>query len=198
MRKAGFIFSILFFLIVLAGPALALPTIVIDPGHGGHDRGGMPGQRIPEKLYTLDIAKRLSAALRKAGYPTLMTRDGDYFVGLDYRCAVANQSRGAIFVSVHLNGAPREGANGIETYYFSKQSAQLAFAIHSQVLGASGTADRRVRRKAYYVLRNTRGVAVLCECGFLTNRSESARLLTPSYRERLARAIAAGVMARYR
>ncbi len=197
MRKAGFIFSILFFLI-FAGPAMARPTIVIDPGHGGHDRGGMPGQRIPEKPYTLDIGKRLSAVLQKAGYPTLMTRDGDYFVGLDYRCAVANRCPGAVFVSVHLNAGQREGASGIETYFFSKQSAPLALAIHSQVLAAAGTEDRRVRRKAYYVLRNTRGPAVLCECGFLTNRAESARLLTSSHRERLARAIAAGIMARYR
>jgi N-acetylmuramoyl-L-alanine amidase len=48
------------------------------------------------------------------------------------------------------------------------------------------------------VLRNTRGVAVLCECGFLTNPGEASRLLNPAHRERLARAIAAGIMARYR
>lgn len=177
---------------------MALPTIVVDAGHGGHDRGGGPGQRIPEKPYALDIARRLRSALKEAGFPTVMTRDGDYFVTLGGRCAAANSRRGSVFVSVHLNSGQREGANGIETYYYSGKSAGLASAIHSRVLRAAGTEDRRVRRRGFYVLRNTRGVAVLCELGFLTNRSEAAKLLTASHRERLARAIAAGIVAKYR
>lgn len=196
MRKAGFLICILFVLL-LAGPAMARPVIVIDAGHGGQDRGGGPGQRIPEKPYVLDIALRLRNALKEAGYQTVMTRSGDYFVGLGARCAVANSRRGSVFVSVHLNSGQREGANGIETYYYSGQSAGLAAAIHTRVLRAAGTEDRRVRRRGYYVLRNTRGIAVLCECGFLTNRAEASRLLTAAHRERLARAIAAGVIAKY-
>jgi N-acetylmuramoyl-L-alanine amidase len=197
MQKFGFIFSFLCFLL-LAEPVLALPTIVIDAGHGGHDRGGGPGQRIPEKPYALDIAQRLRRNLRDAGFNTVMTRDGDYFVTLGRRCAVANARRGAIFVSVHLNSGQREGADGVETYYYSGQSAALAAAIHGRLVAAAGTEDRRIRRKGFYVLRNTRGVAVLCECGFLTNRAEASRLLSASHREKLARAIAAGIAARYR
>jgi N-acetylmuramoyl-L-alanine amidase len=196
MRKSGFVFCLLF-LLLLAGPAMARPLIVIDAGHGGHDRGGGPGQRIAEKPYTLDIARRLRAALKRAGFQTVMTRDGDYFVGLDGRCAAANSRRGCVFLSVHLNSAPREGADGIETYYYSGQSAALASAIHPRLVRAAGTEDRHVRRRGYYVLRNTRGVAVLCECGFLTNRAEAGRLLTAAHRERLARAIAAGIVAKY-
>ena len=64
----------------LAASALARPLIVIDAGHGGHDRGGMPGQRVPEKGYALDVAKRLNANLRGAGYSTVMTRSTDVFV----------------------------------------------------------------------------------------------------------------------
>jgi N-acetylmuramoyl-L-alanine amidase len=197
MRKIGSILCLLFFL-VLAGPAMALPTIVVDAGHGGHDRGGGPGQRIPEKPYVLDIALRLRAALREAGFPVVMTRSSDVFVTLGGRCAAANSRRGAVFVSVHLNSAPREGADGIETYFYSKKSASLAAAIHPRLVRAAGTEDRRVRQRGYYVLRNTRGVAVLCECGFLTNRAEASRILTASHRERLARAIAAGIIAQYR
>lgn len=197
MRKIGSIFCVLFFLL-LHGAALALPTIVVDAGHGGHDRGGGPGQRIPEKPYTLDIAQRLRAALREAGFPVVMTRSDDSFVSLGGRCDAANSRRGSVFVSVHLNSGQREGAAGIETYYYSGQSAALASAIHPRLVRAAGTEDRHIRRKAYYVLRNTRGVAVLCECGFLTNRAEASRLLTASHRERLARAIAAGIIARYR
>ena len=197
MRRIGLFLSVLCSLI-LAGSALALPTIVVDAGHGGHDRGGGPGQRIPEKPYALDIAKRLRAALREAGFPVVMTRDGDYFVSLGGRCAVANSRRGSVFVSVHLNSGQREGADGIETYYYSGKSAGLAAAIHGRVVRAAGTEDRHVRQRGFYVLRHTRGVAVLCECGFLTNRAEGSRLLTASHREKLAQAIAAGIIAKYR
>jgi N-acetylmuramoyl-L-alanine amidase len=197
MRKIGSVFCILFFL-ALSGAAMALPTIVVDAGHGGHDRGGGPGQKVPEKPYALDIAQRLRAALREAGFPVVMTRDGDYFVSLGGRCAVANSRRGAIFVSVHLNSGQREGADGIETYYYSGKSAALARAIHPRVVRAAGTEDRRIRQRGFYVLRNTRGVAVLCECGFLTNRAEASRILTAAHRQRLAQAIAAGIIATYR
>ena len=197
MRSLGSILSVVLFLL-FAGPAMALPTIIVDAGHGGIDRGGGPGQKIPEKPYVLDIAKRVQIALREAGFPVVMTRDGDYFVGLGGRCAVANSRRGSIFVSIHLNSAPREGADGIETYYYNRSSAALAAAIHPRAVRAAGTEDRRIRQRGFYVLRNTRGVAVLCELGFLTNRAEAARILTASHRERLARAVAAGVIARYR
>ena len=183
--------------LLLATPAFAL-TVVIDAGHGGHDRGGMPGQRISEKTYALDVAKRLRSTLENAGVKTVMTRSGDYFVSLSGRCAVANARRGAVFVSIHFNGAPREGANGIETYYYSRQSASLAAAIHRRVLSAAGTENRGVRRRGFYVIRNTRGPSVLVECGFLTNRREGARIAgSASHRQGLANAIARGILDRY-
>ena len=113
---------------------------------------------------------------------------------------LSNCSRvgGSIFVSVHLNSGQREGADGIETYFYSGKSAGLAAAIHCRLQRAAGTEDRHVRRRGFYVLRYARGVAVLCECGFLTNRAEASRLLTASHRERLAQAIAAGIVANYR
>src|SRR5690349_6725219 len=86
----------------LAASAVARPVVVIDAGHGGYDRGGMPGQRIPEKGYTLDVAKRLASTLEAAGYRTVLTRRSDVFVPLGTRCDIANQQRNAIFVSIHF------------------------------------------------------------------------------------------------
>jgi N-acetylmuramoyl-L-alanine amidase len=196
MRKTGLLLSVLLML-AAALPAVARPTIVIDAGHGGHDRGGGPGQRIPEKPYALDVAQRLNRVLRSAGYRTVMTRNGDYFVTLSRRCAVANNTRNAVFVSIHFNSGQREGANGIETYYYSGKSASLAAAIHPRVVRAAGTEDRRVRKRGFYVLRRTNCPSVLCELGFLTNRAEARKILTASHRQRLAEAVAAGVKARY-
>lgn len=187
-----------FLLLLPLGSVLAAPTVVIDAGHGGHDRGGMPGQRIPEKGYVLDIAQRVNSILRNAGYRTIMTRNGDYFVGLGARCAIANNQRNAIFVSIHLNAGQREGANGIETYYYGASGAGLAAAIHPRVVRAAGTEDRNIRRRGFYVLRHTRVPSVLCELGFLTNRAEAKKIGTASHRQKLAEAVAAGIQARYR
>src|SRR6266550_3501974 len=65
-------------------------VVVIDAGHGGHDRGGIPGQRVAEKTMTLDVAKRLQDILNANGYRTVMTRESDVFVPLPTRVAVAN------------------------------------------------------------------------------------------------------------
>ncbi len=177
--------------------AWAVRTVVIDAGHGGIDRGGGPGQKIPEKPYTLDVAKRLQSELRGAGFRTVMTRDGDYFVTLGNRCGIANAQRDAIFISVHFNSAPREGANGIETYYYTRQSARLAAAVHAQVVRAAGTEDRHVRTRGFYVIRNTRIPSIIAECGFLTNGTEARRIMTASHRQRLAEAIARAVVRLY-
>ncbi len=171
-------------------------TVVIDAGHGGHDRGGIPGQRVAEKDMTLDVAQRLRNVLAASGYRVVMTRDSDVFVPLGTRVAIANSYRNAIFVCVHFNATNRTGASGIETYFYSRDSLPLASAIHHFVVGGAPSASRGVRRRGYYVLRRTNIPAVLVECGFLTNPTEAAYAQTASYRQKLAEEIAAGVRGR--
>ncbi len=199
MKKTGHFLTLLIAMLWLSASAAgARPTVVIDAGHGGHDRGGVSGDRYAEKIYTLDVAKRLRANLRSAGYNVVMTRGGDYFVGLDERCCIANSRGNAIFMCIHFNSAPREGAYGIETYYYTRQSAGFAAAVHSRLVRATGSMDRHVRTRAYYVLRNTRVPAVLAECGFLTNRAEGGRIAgSGGYRQRLADALASAIRSRY-
>jgi N-acetylmuramoyl-L-alanine amidase len=171
-------------------------TVVIDAGHGGHDRGGIPGQRVAEKDMTLDVAQRLRNVLSASGYHTVMTRDSDVFVPLPTRVAIANSYRNAIFVCIHFNATGRAGAGGIETYFYSRDSLPLASAIHNLVVGGAPSSNRGVRRRGYYVLRKTNIPAVLVECGFLTNPTEAAYAQTASYRQKLAEEIAAGVRGR--
>src|SRR5256712_4685898 len=171
-------------------------TVVIDAGHGGHDRGGIPGQRVAEKDMTLDVAQRLRNLLAASGYRVVMTRDSDVFVPLATRVAIANSYRNAIFVCIHFNSARRMGAGGIETYFYSRDSLPLASAVHYFVAGGAPSSNRGVRRRGYYVLRKTNIPAVLVECGFLTNPTEAAYAQTASYRQKLAEEIAAGVRGR--
>jgi N-acetylmuramoyl-L-alanine amidase len=168
-------------------------TIVIDAGHGGYDRGGVPGQRISEKDKTLDVAQRLKRILQADGYRVIMTRDSDVFIPLPTRVAIANAQRGASFVSIHFNCASRAGANGIETYYYRSDSASLAQSIHRNVLSGAPTENRGIRRRGFYVLRRTAIPSVLVECGFLTNPTEGSLALSANYRQKLAEQIARGI-----
>jgi N-acetylmuramoyl-L-alanine amidase len=185
----------LFFLfsLMVSASAVARPSVVvIDPGHGGHDRGGMPGQRLAEKGFTLDTAKRLARVLGNGtGIKVVLTRDDDTFVSLTGRTNIANQyaGRDAVFVSIHFNAGRREGAYGIETYYNNQRGYRLAALVHPRVIRAMASIDRGIRHRGYWVLRKNRLPAILVECGFLTNPAEAARISDSGSRERLARAI---------
>jgi N-acetylmuramoyl-L-alanine amidase len=194
MNLSRLLFSTLAGVTALAASAFGQSrTIVVDAGHGGFDRGGVPGQRISEKDKTLDVAQRLKRILQAQGYRVIMTRDSDVFIPLGTRCAIANAYSGAQFVSIHFNCASRVGANGIETYYYRSDSAGLAQSIHRNVVSISPSENRGIRRRGFYVLRRTAIPSVLVECGFLTNPTEGRLSLSGDYRQRLAEQIARGI-----
>src|SRR5437016_13291171 len=157
-------------------------AVVIDAGHGGFDRGGIPGQKIPEKEMTLDVAQRLKSVLTANGYRVVLTRESDVFVPLPTRVAIANLYRNAIFVCIHFNSTKRAGADGIETYFYSRDSLPLASAVHYFVAGGAPSPNRGVRRRGYYVFRKTKVPAVMVACGFLTNSTEATYIQKSSYR----------------
>lgn len=175
-------------------PASGFTTVVIDAGHGGFDPGGIPGQRIPEKPYTLDTARRLQSYLSRAGMRTVMTRTNDTFIPLPERVRIANAQRNAIFVSIHFNSSPTSSGYGIETYYYASNAGSLALRIQTKVMQAIRTQNRGVKRRGYYVLRNPNIAAVLVEGGFLTNPEEARSITTASYRQRLAEAIGRAIL----
>jgi N-acetylmuramoyl-L-alanine amidase len=169
-------------------------VVVIDAGHGGFDRGGIPRQRIAEKTMTLDVALRLRKKLLEAGYRVVMTRDSDVFVPLPGRVSVANSNQNAIFICIHFNSATRAEANGIETYYYRRDAMALAANIHRNVIAGAPSENRGIRRRGYYVLRKTNIPAILVECGFLTNPAEGQLTLTSAYRDKLAEEITRGIL----
>jgi N-acetylmuramoyl-L-alanine amidase len=191
--------TFLFFLvsIMVSANVRAHPAIVvIDPGHGGYDRGGMPGQRLAEKGFTLDVAKRLARILADDhGIKIVLTRSDDSFVSLSERTNIANQyaGRDALFISIHFNAGLRAGAFGIETYYNNRRGYRLAVLTHRRVIAAMESIDRGIRHRGFWVLRKNRLPAVLVECGFLTNPAEGARVSDYRSRERLAKAIASAI-----
>lgn len=167
--------------------------VVIDPGHGGDDRGGRTG-KVYEKHLALDTAMRLEHYLVAKGYRVTMTRKSDTFISLSKRAAMGNRFKGAIFVSLHYNYTWRRSVSGLETYYYSKASKPLAEAIQEGMLKRVGASDRGVKFGRYYVLRASRNPAVLVEGGFVSNSRERSRMKTGAYRDAIARGIADGII----
>ena len=186
------------FLLVVASCALtctsvlgaSFSTVVIDAGHGGFDRGGIPSNIIPEAAPTCSPTR---AHFANAGLRTVMTRSSDTFVTLGRRVSIANAQRRAIFVSIHFNSARRVGANGIETFYGSARGKDLARLIQRNAMKTTPGENRGIKRAKYFVLRNARIPAVLIECGFLTNPQDARRASSSEYRDRLAREIAKAI-----
>ena len=196
---AGFraIFTVLGVVLAAAGGVRggSFSTVVIDPGHGGHDLGGHDG-KVYEKHLALDTSMRLEHYLKASGYQTVMTRRSDTFISLPKRASMGNSYRNSIFVSVHYNYTWKRHVSGLETFYHSSRSRPLAELVHYGMLRRVRAADRGVKYARYYVLRNARNPAVLVECGFLSNSSERSRVKQGSFRDGVALGIAEGI-ARY-
>lgn len=173
-------------------------TVVVDPGHGGYDPGGILGVRTnpEEKTVALAVARRLARILRANGFRVVLTRDSDVFVPLGQRTAPTYYLRGrAVFVSIHFNAALRTSARGIETYFFRPDSLGLAARVHQSILAATGAENRYIHWRGFFVIRRSAVPAILCECGFLTNPDESRLADRGDYQQRLATAIAGGIIA---
>ena len=105
--------------------------IVIDPGHGGKDSGGIGIGKRMEKVAVLKIAKYLYNDLKRAGYKVYLTRNSDYFVTLRYRTHFANRKKADLFISIHCNIAPNHNPHpeGIETYFLSPTRSNRAIRV---------------------------------------------------------------------
>jgi N-acetylmuramoyl-L-alanine amidase len=194
-------------------------TVVLDPGHGGHDKGQV-SRYGAEKDFALDVARKLRPILQAKGFRVIMTREGDYFVPLEVRAKIANSARNSIFVSIHFNATNDDpNATGFEIFSFTPRGAPstsdgnvtlrsfnmqpgssvdarsmaLSACIYHSVLGQLREYDRGIKRARFAVLRLTTVPAVLLECGFLTERGESKLISNKDWRAKLAGAIGVGI-----
>lgn len=101
----------------LSPGARKVRTVIVDPGHGGSDPGAIGVGGLREKDVTLRLSKLLTMKLRSMGFRVVTTRNTDRSVSLEERTAIAEGSKGDVFISLHANAAPRRSVQGIETYY---------------------------------------------------------------------------------
>ncbi|MEP6602388.1 MAG: N-acetylmuramoyl-L-alanine amidase [Spartobacteria bacterium] len=194
-------------------------TVVLDPGHGGYDKGATSRYGC-EKDYALDVARQLRPLLQAKALRVLLTREGDYFVPLEVRARIANAVKDSIFVSIHFNATDQDPtAAGLEIYSLTPlgapsthdewlkatamndqngsavdtHSIELSACIYHSVLGHIAEADRGIKRARFAVLRLTKGPAVLVEGGFMTEKGESQLIANKEWRGRLALALSMGI-----
>lgn len=108
-------------------------VVVVDAGHGGPDNGmsGPVGSaaKVYEKNITLAVSRQLRRALEERGVKVIMTRTTDTLIALSDRGKIANEAKGDLFVSIHVNAAnPRwqnpGGARGFETYFLAEAKTE--------------------------------------------------------------------------
>jgi N-acetylmuramoyl-L-alanine amidase len=189
-------------------------TVFLDPGHGGSDPGAVAGGYHEADL-NLAVAKKVQALLLNRGYTVYMSRSSDTTVDLLDRSRMANDLHPDIFVSIHTNSTAEgtTSANGIESYYYAykpanqpkinaemhnnldriTKSVTLANLIQGKVVAYTGANNRGTAGETFSVVRESAMPATLIEMGFINNPSERQKLVTDSYQNVIAKAIADGI-----
>ena len=174
--------------------------VVLDAGHGGTDPGAIGYRRLLEKELNLEVVLLIADRLEREGVEVLLTRDRDVFVDLDRRVALTNKSQARLFVSVHGDASRNRKARGATVFVPRREDGRspshragrsLEAALRNVVLQSRGVRQHEINLR---VLEKTRVPAVLVELGFLTTPSEAAFLARADYRQRLADALARGIL----
>ena len=173
--------------------------VMLDPGHGGKDPGAIGLGGLREVDVILPVAKRVAEILAKQGIAVKMTRNSDYFVGLDERVVMSREAGATLFVSIHANSIDnRPDVNGLELYHYNIGQS-FAETVHSTILDYVNKNgfylnDRRVRSARFLVLRKSAIPAILVETGYLTSEAESSRLRRDDYQKVMAEGLAKGII----
>lgn len=194
---------------VSGAPATA-QTYVIDAGHGGED-GGAVRDGVFEKDLNLDVALRLGALLEASGARVVYTRTEDCALydeavpgqhrrrDLAHRLRCMQENLDAVFISIHMNCFSDSRYDGLQVFYSANhpESRQLASTLQQfeeAHLDTDNTRKAKVAGSNIFLLQRAEGIAVLVECGFLSNDAELAKLSSAPYRSQLALTLCAGLL----
>jgi N-acetylmuramoyl-L-alanine amidase len=192
-----------------AGPAQPVHYFaVIDPSHGGDERGAALTDKLGEKEVTLAFARRLKQDLQSQGMPALLLRDGDVPLTLDQRAQIANHAHPAIFISVHASSQgtgvrlytsliPGDGENSgmfadwnTAQTFFLPLSRAFATALGSEI--EKKRIEARVLVAPLRPLNNITRPAISIELA--PPSTGLANLNSPAYHELISTSVAAAVL----
>jgi N-acetylmuramoyl-L-alanine amidase len=186
-----------------AGPRLRGKRIVIDPGHGGPDRGVVVAG-VTEADLMWDLARRLEGRMAATGMEALLTRREDTCPTEAERAAFAHAAGAALVLSLHVDANRSMHAEGIATFHFGNGSGitstvgeALAGYIHRELTSRTAMLDLGTQARTWELLRLTRMPTVRIEIGYLTNMGDRRRLLDPAFRDIVAEGVLVGVKRLY-
>lgn len=186
-----------------AGPLLRGKRIVIDPGHGGPDRGVTVGA-VHEAQLMWDLARRLEGQMVATGMEAMLTRGPDRCPTESERASFANETGADLFLSLHTDGNSSPLAHGVASFHYgtgngitSTVGEALAGFIQRELTVRTGMRDCRSHPKTWDSLRMTRCPAVRIEVGYLTNATDRQRLIDPAFRDVIAEGILIAVKRLY-
>lgn len=189
-----------------AGKRLPGKVVVIDPGHGGADRGNA-GYGFDEASVVEDLAARIEGRLTATGVQTYLTRGlgSDSCPTETERAAFANDSGANVLISLHVDAHANPEAAGVSTYYYGGQETgtssaigeQFAGLVQREIVARTDLVDCRSHAKTWDLLRHSRMAAVRIELGYITNEGDAARLADPDFRDVVAEAIVIAVQRVY-
>lgn len=171
-------------------------TVVIDPGHGGKDKGATSEDGRHEKEFTLSLGKVVENMLDdEQDIRVLMTREEDEFISQESRerPEFANDHNADLYVSLHGNTFDDSSVSGTETHYYSDENLSLAEMMQDHVTEATGFSDRGVKQQNLFVLRDTNMPAVLLEVGYITNPENEKDMFKEDFQQEVASAIVDGI-----
>ncbi|GDY30925.1 N-acetylmuramoyl-L-alanine amidase [Gandjariella thermophila] len=187
----------------MAGPRLRGKRIVIDPGHGGGDRGAQAGGLCEADL-VWDLARRLEGRMVATGMEALLTRGPDNCPAEGDRAKFANDAGADLFLSLHVDANRSPLAQGLACFHFgtgngttSTVGGVLAGFIQRELVARTGMLDCHTHPKTWETLRMTRCTAVRVEVGYLTNPQDRARLADPAFRDVVAEGVLVAVKRLY-
>lgn len=179
--------------------------IAIDAGHGYETPGKRSIDGMKEYEFNRAVANQMKKLLVKyEGVTVLFTHSDQRDVPLNERTTKANKEKVDVFISIHANahgnGNQWTSAEGIETYVYTtkpKTATRLAQMVQNELISSTKRKNRGVKTANFHVLKATSMTAILCECGFMTNKKEAALLQTSSYRLTCAKAIVDAIVKYY-
>lgn len=191
--------------LVSAGPQLFGKRIVIDPGHGGPDKGNTLGETTEADL-TWDIASRIEGHLSATGVTAYLTRGRGLAASTMARAELANSTEADLLLSLHVEMHPSEHARGVAAYYFgtgtgsgpsSSVGETFAGLLCREVVSRTGMHNLGTHPKSWDLLRLTRMPAVQLDCGYLSHAVDRRLLLNARFRSTVAQAVLAAIQRLY-
>ena len=186
-----------------SGTALLGKVIVIDPGHGGPDRGAT-GHGLDEASIALDLAARLEGRLAVVGVRTLLTRGADTCPTDAERAHLANEARADLLISLHVDRTDSPHCQGVASYHFGTGSGltstvgeKFASLVQREIVSRTDLLDCRSHHKTWQLLRFTAMPAVRLELGHLSHPADAAQLADAGFRDVVAEALLIAVQRLY-